>query len=326
VSRSSNQGCSWSTSTAIAGSTVRDVFADPLDPARVWAIALGFQPGAPNAVYLSQDRAATFGAPLYSEPSGTLTGIEASTTTPGVALGAGYLFGADGGPDLPYLLRTDDSGATWTRFPHPEVAPRRLGIAQVDPADDHQAYLRIGLSTGQDALGLATDGGAAIEILQELGEAMSAFALGSDGALYTGSRLGHLWVRPPGATSFTQRSGPLLRCLGERAGKLYACGDDFQDGFALGVSTDRGATFTPLLRLQDIATLQACAPVQHACGVPLATLQETVGYQKPSSAPPPPAPKAGCGCQPGGGLAPLLLLGLGLGLKRRRARGPAGGP
>lgn len=317
VTRSTDQGCDWTASNTIPGSLVQDLFVDPLNVQNVWAISFGYQAQALNAIYLSTDGGATFGAPSYVEDAGVLNGIEASHTE-GVAVGSGYLFSVDGGSNEPYLLRTEDLGATWTRTLHPEIEPRELAIAQVDPSHDGTVYLRVGLTTGLDALGITIDGGSAIQILLELGEPMSSFALGGDGTLYVGSELGHLWVRAPGANTFTESDGPEFRCLAERSGTLYACGNDLTDGFALGASTDRGATFTPLLRLQDIATLQACAPVQRECAVALTSLQTIVGYQQPvPDAGSTSASKGkGCGCGSVPGLECLALLAL-VGRRRR---------
>ncbi len=317
--RSVDQGCSWSPSNAIPGSSLRDLFVDPLDVQNVWVIADGFEVEAPNALYLSTDGGATFGAPAYTEAAGYLAGVEASHTE-GHVLVSGYFSARDGGSDLPYLARTADLGATWAQALHPELEPRRIAIAQVYPSDDHVAYLRL-FGTGQDALAV-TDASGGIQNLLELDEPMSAFALGGDGTLYVGAKSGHLWVREPGATSFTLGSGPKLRCLAERAGTLYACGDDLVDGFALGVSTDHGATFHGLLRLQDIATLEACPPVQRACAVSLAMLQSVIGDTTPSSSSGSTGGRGGgrhgCGCDVGEGAGWWALLGSLL--RRRRVR------
>jgi hypothetical protein len=323
VERSSDQGCSWASSNAIAGSVLRDMFVDPLNAQNVWAIADGFQVGAPNALYLSPNGGAAFGAPSYVEPAGYLDGIEASHSE-GVALGAGSVSATDGGNDLPYLLRTSDLGATWARVLHPELGARKIGIAQVDPANDQVAYLRL-FGTGLDALAVTPDRGTTVQVLLELPEAMSAFALGGDGTLYVGAKSGHLWVRAPGATAFALSTGPMFRCLAERAGTLYACGDDLLDGFALGTSTDRGATFQRLLRLQDINALAACDPVQRQCTVSLQQLEQTLADVTPGSSSGGSTGGGsstvhrggGCGCASTPGLGMVLVMG---GLRRRATR------
>jgi MYXO-CTERM domain-containing protein len=49
------------------------------------------------------------------------------------------------------------------------------------------------------------------------------------------------------------------KCLTWTAQGLYACANEFTDGFTLGLSSDQGKTFTPLMHLRDL-----CGPL--ACG------------------------------------------------------------
>jgi hypothetical protein len=114
-------------------------------------------------------------------------------------------------------------------------------------------------------------------------------------------------------------NGPSLRCLAARGSTLYACADNFGDGFAVGASTDRGHSFQPLLLFQQIDTLASCNPVQQSCAVALHTLQVTVGYTGSStttggSMP----PSKSCGCSESDAL--VLPWGLGALMAKRRSR------
>jgi len=63
-----------------------------------------------------------------------------------------------------------------------------------------------------------------------------------------------------GGVSFQPWAGvPHLRALGERDGKLFAAADNFRDGFAVGVSTDEGLTFHPLLTYDKVVGIKPCA-------------------------------------------------------------------
>src|SRR6185369_13540609 len=67
-----------------------------------------------------------------------------------------------------------------------------------------------------------------------------------------------------GGATFQPRPGvPHVRALAERDGKLFAAAEDFKDGFALGVSTDEGLTFQPLLTYDKVMRVKPC--VQSLC-------------------------------------------------------------
>jgi hypothetical protein len=318
VTTSADRGCTWAPSASFAPRSVLDVFADPLAASRLYALGGAFGAGERADVYRSDDHAQTFTRLTDADAGADYSGVEASGQHAGVVWAVGDAPGADGGAVL-FVSRSADQGATWTRFDHPELAGLRLGLAQVDAQDDTVAYLRLSQADGLDALAIASAGGARVEVPLALGEPMSSFVKASDGALYVGSRLGHLWTRLAGAAAFTEADGPELRCLGERGGVLYACGDNFNDGFALGASTDHGQHFVPVLVLSQVDALESCAPVQSQCAVALSTLQRQVGYVAPDAGPGATAP-SGCHCGAVDGVSLGALLGLGLGWRTGRRR------
>ena len=195
-------------------------------------------------------------------------------------------------------------------------------LLAVYPDDANTVYLRLSSSTGGDALLVTTDGGQTTRTLLQLASAFSGFVLASDRTLYVGTASGQLWSRSALATQFTLHDGPLLRCLGERAGRLYACGDGLRDGFNLGVSDDGGSTFKPLLKFSDIQGPLSCEPAQTACANDWLYLQRVLSVT-------PKAGGSGCRCGSAGGAgaaaAGLAALALARGIARRR-RAAAGRP
>ncbi len=357
VVRSGDLGCSWDNAGGSvapdAGLWVWDGAFDPLAPGHV--LVLGQYGASGSAVYPSTDDAVTFGAPVYSTPS-SLTGIELSQSAPGVAYATGnelvsqtpdggtprYGFGA------PFVLPGGDGGFSWgTPIDHPEIASElgtdagvKIGLAEVDPKDPQTVYLRLTVEpTGPDYLAVTHDAGKTVQILFKSPEAMSAFLVASDGTLYVGTRngtgAGGLFSAPPGGgtPSFARvdQSCPdggscdlHLRCLGERAGTIYACGDNWVDGFALGRSTDHGKTFQGLLQFVDIGGLSSCngTDIQAVCGATWGALAQLFGIDAgmpgvaPDAGSAAPTPR-GCGCSASGGGGLLALLGL-VALGRRR--------
>ena len=58
-----------------------------------------------------------------------------------------------------------------------------------------------------------------------------------------------------GATFQENRAVPGVLALAQRDGILYAAADNFADGFALGASSDEGATWQPVVRFDQIASI-----------------------------------------------------------------------
>lgn len=277
LSRSSDGGCTWARAGgSLSGLNTLDVFIDPNDATFVLAIAIG--PGG-TGLYPSHNGGVTFGAALFTTPD-RLTGIEIARSTRGVVYATQVRPAGPGGPGSTYLLRSTDFGATWNATAIDAPSGTEARIAAVDPADANIVYLRL-LSLSSDGIAITTDGGRTVPppALSLSGNAISSFLRAADGTLYAGTLSGDLYVRPLGATSFSRRPGPHLRCLGQRAGtaRIYACADGFLDGFNLGYSDDGGQTFQPLFRFTQLAGLLTCPAVQNACAAHWELLQLTLG-------------------------------------------------
>jgi hypothetical protein len=117
----------------------------------------------------------------------------------------------------------------------------------------------------------------------------------------------------------------MIRALAVRDGLLYAAADNFKDGFALGVSSDQGATFKPMMSYGQASSVNACVdPIcRESCQI-LATQQlfpaaicvsADAGGEAGLRAGPAPVPaSSGRGCAVGGAAgrwtaAGALLLG-----------------
>jgi len=136
----------------------------------------------------------------------------------------------------------------------------------------------------------------------------TSFLRAPDRTLYAGTAGPDLYIRLPGATTFTQRTGPRTRCLGQRLGttRIYGCGDAFLDGYNLGYSDDRAQTFQPLLRFTQIAGPLTCPAVQDYCASQYQLLMQTLGVGAPDAGTPTatgptPSPSAGSHCSSAGG-------------------------
>jgi uncharacterized protein (TIGR03382 family) len=315
---SSSDLCTWTRATGtISGLLVVDAFIAPSNPSSVLAIVW---PGAAGASLLpSADGGRTFGPALLK--SGTpqvhaderLISTEIAASTPAVVYATTFAFPTASSPNgSAALLRTADGGTTWARFELGLGPSVQAKIAQVDPADANTVYLLVSAGLADD-IRVTRDGGATVQPLLSPGTNISGFVRASDGALYAGTGRGDFYVLAPGAAGFERLPGPHLRCLGERRGRVYACGDGITDGYDLATTDDRGKSFQKLLTFTQIAGPTSCPAVQSACSVDFDQLQRTLTG----------APGVGnCSCGHPGSSGGALLILLAAALRRRR-RAPA---
>ena len=90
---------------------------------------------------------------------------------------------------------------------------------------------------------------------------------------------------------------PHLRALAARGGKLYAAAKNFSDDWAIGVSTDEGATFERLARYDEVGLIRPCAQAScvESCKMQAAAQVWPLSVCHAPAVTPPPA-KTGGGC------------------------------
>ncbi|HYV66259.1 MAG TPA: hypothetical protein VE964_08445 [Myxococcales bacterium] len=315
LSHTSDLGCTWTRSSGFGADVlVTDAFFDPSNPSSV--LAIGLLSAGGSSLFASADGGRSFGSVLLTSgtppvnPGERLLSLEIAASSSNVSYATAFALPGGSTPTgAAALLRSGDGGASWTRF---ELGPSvQVRIAQVDPADANTVYLLVTSSTS-DEIRVTADGGATIQPLLAPGTFLGGFVRGSDGTLFAGTRNGDFYVRAPGATSFARLPGPHLLCLGERAGRVYACGTSALDGYDLATSVDRGQSFQKLLSFIQILGPATCPAVQSACAADFEQLQRTLLG----------ATGAGnCSCGlPAGDAGALLIL---LFAARRRRRAPA---
>jgi MYXO-CTERM domain-containing protein len=242
---STDLACTWSPAggalapTALSPRYVYDAAFDPNTAQYVLALSNPPDGGSGSAIYPSTNDAATFGPPLYVTPA-NLSGIEFSSSSPGLVYVTGNDPETDGGPTYfgnAFVMLGVDGGASWgTPIQHPELNaelagdggvadPPLIGLAQVDPVDPQTAYFTLTvnaesyLPTPTDAgmelaltgstdfyLAVTHDSGQTIQLLFRAPEQMTSFLRSAEGTLYVGTRnatnQGGLFAAPLDGGSF----------------------------------------------------------------------------------------------------------------------------
>jgi MYXO-CTERM domain-containing protein len=304
VTRSSDVACTWPTSTGfVSGHRVADLFPDPNDASFVLAIVVLTNPtNITSYIVASHDGGRTFDAPHLFETADLLTGVEIARSRPGLVYATSIsLSGGDA-----KFLTSPDRGASWTATTvpiPPQTEPRILGI---DPVDEKKVYLRV-MAAVSDSILVTGDSGQSFQtILPPIGVPLSSFLRAGDGTLFAGTRTGKLYVQPPGATGFTVRDAPHLRCLGQRPGtaRLYACADIVADGYSLATSDDNGVTFQPMMSFRDLLGPLTCPEVQTNCAAHWQRIQGVLGIKPSDGGTPGTADAGGSGTDAGTSATP----------------------
>jgi hypothetical protein len=174
----------------------------------------------------------------------------------------------------PSLVRSNDSGRTWTVIDETaSLGSRPIWLAAVDPVDPKIIYLRIIDASGGDQLAISRNAGATMTLPLRVNGPLTMFYRRSDGALIAAGR-NDVFISTDTGNTFSRWVGaPHLRALAERGGALFAVGDNAVDKFAVAVSCDVGAMWTPLLQFKGMCGLASCPRYQTTCATSWSNLQ-----------------------------------------------------
>jgi hypothetical protein len=184
------------------------------------------------------------------------------------------------------LLRSSDGGQTFAETDFPLVASdgglvdRAPYIAAVDPTNPDRVYVRVDNIDGTRLL-VSDDGLVTTRQVWQAQGQLLGFAVSADGTkIYVGGPTDGLYVTTSTALTFTTQTWPgQVECLALKGSELLACSNEVS-GFAVGASTDDGATWTPLLHLSCVRGPLACAAsslVTTQCTPIWAAQQEQLG-------------------------------------------------
>jgi MYXO-CTERM domain-containing protein len=245
----------------VRASYVVDLAADPTSASIVWGVVSSGV--VPDVVVRSDDAGGTFaqiGTPIDDI---LLERIAVAPSRPTRIYASGAVPMTATEPRRAFFLRSDDAGETFARIEIPLSADERFPhVLAVDPTNPERVFVKIErapLDADPERLLVSEDGGATFEPLFEL-PMLRGFAVSPDGrTLWAGSALGGLWAARDGASAFEQIGEQHVLCLEARGAELWMCLDQSFDGFALGRSSDGGASFEDRLHLDEVTELPTCA-------------------------------------------------------------------
>lgn len=266
LSVSHDTGCQWSfAGGGLAQHYVVDLAVDKVDPQKGVLVISNSngQDDAGQPVFLGQlwataDNGKTWAKSGVDLPQQFLAlTVDTAPSDPNRVYASGRL----GPPQYPGALeRSNDRGQTWQTLPIPGSDDTHLPyVGAIDPNNPDIVYVRLDGSPS-DQLVVTKDGGQTWNKIFDGQGDLFGFALSPDGATVAiGGDKDGIWTAPTSTLSFTKVSSVGAKCLTWSKDGLYACADEFLDGFTAGVSKDEGKTFTPIMHLSAL-----CGPL--ACG------------------------------------------------------------
>jgi len=271
---SDDHACGWTASGGLLASAggglgAIDFWVDRTVPDRLLAVDVTAAAGQQAyRVIESRDGGAAFDRVLFqADPGATITGVESARSSPDTIYVTLSGAPAAGGPPPPALGRTVDGGATWRTVDlTAALGPGTVRLVAVDAANPNQVFLAWSNVDGE-ALAATSDGGLTAHKVLVPSGVMKAFLQLADGTILVaaqddaqGSSIARLYRSRDGGETFEAAGKPPhIRALAERNGTVFAATDNFSEGYAIGVSTDQGDTWRPLLAYEDVHGVLPCA-------------------------------------------------------------------
>jgi hypothetical protein len=264
LAHTDDETCGWQVAGGLAtGRGLTDFFPDPSNADRVLAVAFDYG-ATTNSVLASDDAGTTFASVLFTTaPRDGISGVEIARSDPRTIYITTSITATNGA----MLVRSTDGGVTWQSDDlSPTLGPGTARIIAVDPADA-QRVLLLFRSPASQSLALTRDGGKTVAtVLAPSGSAayFNSYARTASGTVLIGGSDAAanpiLYASHDGGQTFAPLTNqpPHIRALAARGPSVYAATDNFGDGYALGISSDEGSTWRPLMSFDQMGAIIGC--------------------------------------------------------------------
>lgn len=328
----STDGCTWDPPADLENVNIREVAFDPLTPDHVLAVT--FTGTGTNGVWESDDAGATWHKTTLDLADRYFRSVEFSAADPMRVYATATWF-----QPMPaaYVYASDDGGDTWTEYAWTfSVATTLQGnvdVVATSPSNADIAYART--NGGTDYLLRTTNGGAAwSQVFQVADDIRGVTYEEGTGALWLGTVFQGTYRSTDGQNFVAVAGAPSVRGIDADSRGIFVAANNYEDGFALGLTSDGGISYRGLFRFVNITGPRACpagSDVFVNCEPRWPALSQLLGISTPTPTPTTPgdddddggAPT--CTCSLGDGsatVAPVCaaLLFLAAAAVRRRQR------
>lgn len=274
-----------------------------------------------NAVFRSRDGGRTFAETSLKRTDVFFSSVRFAPSNPRRIYVAGWRAEA---PKGAFLFHSDDAGETWTELRQEAATPIYFYVLAVSPTNPDVVLTLLATTTDRgDLLRRSDDAGATATTVFQDEEGIKSAVFSPDGNTAWVAGLSRIARSTnggrafDGATSFARLPKPTRNaCVAHDGTKLWACGWQFEDDFALAVSDNGGDTMTRVYNLADVrgtlscpagtTTRDLCEPLWPALALTLGVQAGDAGAPADAgfvdagagdggSTPPPPGKSCACG-------------------------------
>lgn len=330
----SADGCSWDAPADLENVNIRDIAFDPAIPDHVLAVSFTGAP-ATNGPWESDDAGATWHKTGLDIAERYFRSVEFSIADPMRVYATATWFQPT--PSA-YVYVSDDGGDTWTEHPWTfsveSTLQGNVDVIATSPSDANIAYART--NGGTDYLLLTTNGGVGWAPVFQVDDDIRGVVYEAEtGAVWLGTIFNGTWRALDGRSFVEVPGAPAVRGIAADTRGIFVAANNYEDGFALGLTSNGGMSYRGLFRFVEITGPRPCpedSDVFEKCEPRWPQLAQLLGITSPTPTPTPPGGDdddgggPGCQCSSGEGsaaAAPICaaLLLLAIGAARRRAAG-----
>lgn len=287
----SPDGCNWDAPATLENVNVREVAFDPVLPDHVLAATFTGS-GAKNGIWESDDAGATWHKTTLDLDDRFFRSVEFSAADPLRVYATASWFQPSA---TAYVYVSDDGGDVWNEIPWTFSVPTggtlqsNVDVVATSPSDANIAYART--NGGTDYLLLTTNGGASWEsVLSVADDIRGVVYEPGTGAVWAATAFQGTYRAADGRTFVPLAGAPQARGLGADARGVFVVANNYEDGFALGVTSNGGASYRGLLQFIDVVGPRPCpvgSDVATICEPLWPALSQLLGSSTPTPSPSP---------------------------------------